>query len=203
MTGPVTVQVFPFRSDAEIALARLAADGIKAAIRADDEGGLNPGFFKRYGVRLEVDGSDLEDAYESLGIERVTVPQEIADAMFAHSAWAYPEEACGLVAMDGHGDVQMVFCLTNAHDSAHRFTIDPAEHFGCVRYADERGWAIGGVFHSHVESDAYPSPFDIDGGADPLWINFIVGPVSGPRSRLRAFRFEGTFVAEVSLAVGS
>ncbi|MCL1594924.1 MAG: hypothetical protein M3132_11300, partial [Actinomycetia bacterium] len=73
MSSPVTIQVFPYRSDAEIASARLAADGIRSAVRADDEGGLNPGFFSHYGVRLEVDEGDLEDAYESLGIGRITV----------------------------------------------------------------------------------------------------------------------------------
>jgi len=203
MSGPVTIQVYPFRSDAEIARARLAADGIKASVHADDEGGLNPGFFKRYGVRLEVDASDIDDAYESLGIERIDVPQEIADSMFSHAGWAYPNEACGLVAFDVDGAVQMVFCLTNTQDSPHRFTIDPGEHFGCVRYAEERGWTIGGVFHSHVKSESYPSSADIDGGSDPQWLHFIVGPVTGPRPQLRAFRLEGEYVAEVSLTVGS
>ena len=132
MTGLVTVQVYPYRSDADIAVARLGADGIRAVVRVDNEGGLSPGFFTRFGVRVEVNVDDLEDAYESLGIERVTMAREIAEAMFAHAVWVYPNEACGLLAMDADGEVKMVLCLTNTDASEHRFTIDPVEHHGCV-----------------------------------------------------------------------
>ena len=201
MSGPVTVQVYPYRSDAEIAVARLWADGIRAAIRADDEGGLSPGFFTRFGIRVEVDSDDLEDAYVSLGIERVAFGREVAEAMFAHAVWAYPYEACGLIAMDTDGNPMMVFCLTNVDASEHRFTIDPAEHYGCIAYAEAAGWQIGGVFHSHTRSEAFPSESDIGGGGDPEWLNVIVGPVAGPNPVVRAFRFEGGIVDEVSVTL--
>jgi proteasome lid subunit RPN8/RPN11 len=193
--------VYPYRSDAEIAVARLAADGIRSAVRADDEGGLSPGFFTRFGVRVEVDDSDLEDAYVSLGIERVDLPEPIAHAMFAHAVWAFPNETCGLLAMDGNDDIQMVFCLTNHDQSEHRFTIDPAEHFGCIRYAERTGWHIGGVFHSHTRSEPYPSDADVGGGGDPSWLNVIVGPVVGPNPVVRAFRFDDGVVSEASVTV--
>jgi proteasome lid subunit RPN8/RPN11 len=201
VSTPITVQVYPYRSDAEIAVARLAADGIRSAIRADDEGGLSPGFFTQFGVRVEVDSGDLEDAYESLGIERVDLPEPIAHAMFAHAVWAFPHEACGLVAMDDNGDLQMVFCLTNQDQSEHRFTIDPREQFGCIRYAEKNGWHIGGIFHSHPRSEAYPSESDIGGGGDPEWLNLIVGPVVGPNPVVRAFRFDEGAVKEASVTV--
>ncbi len=201
--GPVTLHVYPYRADAEIAVARLAADGITAVVRDDNEGGLNPGFFKQYGVRVEVDASDVDDAYESLGIERVALPRQIVDAMFAHAVWAHPAEACGLVAVDADGVPAMVFCLTNTADGPDRFTIAPDEQHGCIRFAEARGWTIGGVFHSHVATDAYPSATDVAAGGDPAWVHYIVGPVVGPAPRLRAFRVSGGHVAEVSLTVGS
>jgi len=201
VTTPVTVAVYPFRSDADIAVARLAADGIQSAIRADDEGGLSPGFFTRFGVRVEVDSEDIEDAYESLGIERVTLRREIAEAMFSHAVWAFPDEACGLIAMDDAGDAKMVFCLTNTDVSERRFTIDPVEHHGCIAYADSVGWSIGGVFHSHTRSEAYPSEADIGGGGDPSWLHMIVGPVVGPNPVVRGFRFNDGVVTEASVTV--
>ncbi|MFV2001291.1 MAG: Mov34/MPN/PAD-1 family protein [Acidimicrobiia bacterium] len=199
----VTVQVYPYRSDAEIASARLAADGIRSAVHADDEGGLNPGFFSHYGIRLEVDESDLDDAFESLGVERVHLGRSVAEAMFSHAVWAQPNEACGLVAMDEEDSITMVFCLTNTDESAHRFTIDPQEHFECVRYAEERGWRIGGIFHSHTTSEPFPSKTDIEGGGDPDWLHMIVGPVVGHRTVVRAFRIVGAEVGEVSVTVES
>jgi proteasome lid subunit RPN8/RPN11 len=196
-----TVVVYPFRAEAEIAVARLTADGIRAAIRQDDEGGLNPGFFKRYGVRVEVAVDDLDDARDSLGIEHVEVPRQIFDAMFAHSGWSRPHEACGLVAFDGDTPA-FVFCLTNTDRSEHRFTIDPVEHFGSIRLAGALGLEIGGMFHSHLSAEAYPSDTDIAGGADPDWIHFIVGPVNGPRTVLRGFRIDDGVVSELSVGVG-
>ena len=156
--------VYDVRSDAVIARARLSADGIDAWIAVDDEGGLNPGFFSRYGVRVIVRSEDLDDAYVSLGIERVCVPSQVADAMFKHAGWAYPEEACGLVAFDD-GDVpRLTICLTNADHSADRFTVAPAEQFGSIRLAEAHGLTIGAVFHSHPTTEAYPSAEDIAGG---------------------------------------
>ena len=202
MITEVTVAVYDVRSDGEIAVARLAADAIDARLAVDDEGGLNPGFFSRYGVRVVVRAADLDDAYESLGIERVLVPSQVADARFKHSGWAYPNEACGLVAVDDGGAPKLTICLSNADEAVDRFTISPAEQFGANRLAERSGLTIGAVFHSHPRSDAYPSPFDIDGGADPEWLHYIIGPVVGPKPLLRAFRISGGEVAEVQLTVG-
>lgn len=197
----VTVQVFPYRSDAEIAAARLSSDGIRSVIHSDDEGGLNPGFFSHYGVRLEVDEADLDDAYESLGVERISLDRSVAEAMYSHAVWAMPNEACGLIAMDETGSITMVFCLTNVDESPRRFTIDPQEHFECIRFAEKRGWYIGGVFHSHTSSEAFPSVSDVQGGGDPDWLHMIVGPIEGRGAVVRAFRIEAGDIAEVSVTV--
>jgi len=58
----VTVTVLGLRSDAEIARAVLASAGIRSVVRADDEGGLNPGFFSEYGVRVEVRADEADAA---------------------------------------------------------------------------------------------------------------------------------------------
>lgn len=196
----VTAAEYPFRSDAEIALARLAADGIKAVIAVDDEGGLNPGFYRDYGVRVVVNATDLEDARDSLGIEHLTLDRRLAEAIVRHAASSAPHEACGLVLFD-NADPVFVVCLTNTDESDHRFTIDPAEHHGVLRFAERNGWTIAGVFHSHPRSPAVPSQADIDGGADPEWLHLIAGPVIGRNPELRAYRIADGGVAEVSLSV--
>lgn len=200
-TNRVTVQVYPIRAEADIAVARLAADGIHAVVHQDDEGGLNPGFFKRYGVRVEVAAEDAEDAFESLGIGRVFVPGDVATAMFRHAGWAHPHEACGLIAVDGAGKPAFAFCLTNVDESEQRFTIEPVEHYGAMRLAEAMGLRIGGVFHSHVRSEAVPSPTDVENAGDPDWLHFIIGPVVDARPLLRGFRIVGGAVTEVSVSV--
>lgn len=195
-----TVQTYEVRSDAEIARARLAADGIGSYVAADDEGGLNPGFYRDYGVRLVVDADDLDDAYASLGIERIAVPRPVAEAMARHAVWSYPNEACGVVLFDDGGPV-FACCLDNVQASPSRFELDPKEIHGAVRFAAAHGWSIGAVFHSHPRSVPYPSERDRQGGADPEWVHFIIGPVDGRGGELRAFRFEGEATVEVSVDV--
>ena len=202
MTAPVTVMTYPVRSDAEIARARLEADGIRAAVRADDEGGLNPGFYHEYGVRVVVAPEDVEDALASLGIERLDVPRSIAEAIYHHAVTSFPNESCGLVAADGDGDLAFVACLTNTDASPHRFTIDPAEHHGMVRFAERLGWTIVGAFHSHPRAEARPSRADLGGGADVDWVHLIVGPVAGRRTELRAYRYADGRADEVSVTIG-
>lgn len=58
----VTLEVYLVRSDAEVTRAHLASAGIRSIVRPDDEGGLNPGFFNEYGVRIEVRRDDLDAA---------------------------------------------------------------------------------------------------------------------------------------------
>lgn len=195
------VAVYEYRSDGEIAMARLRADGINSRLAVDNEGGLSPGFYARYGVRLVVQDEDLVDAFASLAIDHVAVPFQVSDAMFKHAGWGYPEEACGLVAFDADGTPRLTICLTNTAESAESFTISPAEQFGATRFAESRGLVIGAVFHSHPQSDAYPSSEDIAGGADPGWLHFIVGPVVGRRPILRAFRLSTGTVAEVRVTI--
>ncbi len=196
-----TVQVYMVRSDADIAVARLAADGIAASVHQDDEGGLNPGFFRRYGVRVEVDDADLDDAFESLGIERVHVPGPIAEAMFRHAGWSLPNEGCGLVGLDSSGRPALAVCMTNEAVSPRRFTIGADAHHGALRLCEALGLELGGVFHSHVKTDAYPSPTDIAEALGPDWLQFIIGPVVGGTPYLRGFRIDGDQVDEVSVVV--
>jgi len=167
----------------------------------DNEGGLSPGFFALYGIRLIVHPDDLDDAYQSLGIERVLVPAQVADAMFKHAGWAFPDEACGLVAFDVAERPVLTVCLTNADHAGDRFTISPDEQFGAIRLSESLGHSIGAVFHSHPHSDAYPSELDIGGGADPDWLHFIVGPVTGQHPLLRAYRIDGSEVSEVQVTI--
>ncbi|MGI9611243.1 MAG: hypothetical protein ACR2NL_13195 [Acidimicrobiia bacterium] len=57
-----TVAVYGLRHQAEVAKAMLASAGIDAMVVADDEGGLNPGFFADYGVRVVVRSAELAAA---------------------------------------------------------------------------------------------------------------------------------------------
>lgn len=60
--GLQTVSTFLHRDEADIACARLAAEGIPALVVADDEGGLSVGFFTEFRIRLVVRDEDVPGA---------------------------------------------------------------------------------------------------------------------------------------------
>jgi proteasome lid subunit RPN8/RPN11 len=130
-------------------------------------------------------------------MERVEVPSQIRQAIYAHAEFCLPEEACGLLAFDD-GRMVMAYATTNVERSRVRFTVAPREHYGAIRNAEGRGWQIGGSFHSHPESAAFPSASDIAGALDPSWLYLVIGTANG-LSELRGFRIRGVEVDEVVL----
>ena len=187
MSDLETVAVYVTRSEAEIVRARLLSEGIEAMVIADDEGGLNPGFYAHYGVRVVVAADDLIRACATLDLDVVVIPREAIAVMIAHARSCAPNEACGLVAGQG-GVVTKVYALSNMDAAPDRFTLDPTEHFAAVQDAEANGWAIAGAFHSHPSSAPIPSASDLDGGGDPGWVNLIVG-VEGGGIAVRAYRY--------------
>ncbi|MEN8233978.1 MAG: M67 family metallopeptidase [Actinomycetota bacterium] len=187
MSELVTVTVFETRSDAEIVRARLIASGIDALVFADNEGGLNPGFYARYGVRVVVAEENLADARHTLGIEAFAIPEALITSMIGHArAWT-PNEACGLLAGTGTV-VTKVYPLENADPAPDRFVMDPAAQFAAVQDAEANGWEILGTFHSHPAGPPVPSEADLAGGGDPEWLNIIVGVRDG-RIEIAAYRY--------------
>jgi len=86
------------------------------------------------------------------------VPPEIRAEIVAHSQEEAPNEACGLILLDGDVAVEYVRA-TNKTPSPYRFEL----------YLDPRVWAdIGdreveqGVVHSHLSSPPRPSRTDVE-----------------------------------------
>lgn len=126
------------------------------------------------------------------------MPGQIHEALVSHARFCAPEEACGLIAIDEAGRLRMAYATTNVERSRVRFTVSPREHFGAIRHAERNGWSIGGSFHSHPDSAAFPSASDIAGALDPEWLYLVVGLGNG-YPELRGFRIRGGLVAEVTL----
>lgn len=80
-----TIAVFSSRTEADIARARLASEGIEAAIVTDSAGGWEPQLEAIRGVRVVVDESDAAEAIEILGMS----DHRAEEAPPAYPGWAY------------------------------------------------------------------------------------------------------------------
>lgn len=129
------------------------------------------------------------------------IPRQIHEAMVAHARLCYPEEACGLLALDDRDRLRMVYCLTNAEHSPSTYTVDATEHFRALRHAEREGWRLGGAFHSHTHTAPYPSPTDVALAADPEWIYLIVSLADLRAPRVRGYWIRDGKVEEEPLVV--
>lgn len=199
--GLVTAGSYLHRGEAEIARAHLDAEDIASLVIADDEGGLNTGFYDEYRVRLAVRARDRIAAAAVLGANGLPIPmpRQVRDAIVAHSRFCAPLEACGLLAFDPAARLRMAYCLTNVDRSPTRFTVDPNEHFRAIRHAERNGWVIAGAFHSHPATAAFPSPADIAGATASGWLHVVAGPL--PEPEVRGFAVEAKEAFEVPLQV--
>ena len=114
---------------------------------------------------------------------------------------AYPYEGCGLLAGPPGADAVMAFTVCrNAAESARVYTVDPLDHLRAERAAEEAGWEIVGVVHSHTHTEPYPSPTDIDQAPDPGWHYVIIG-VKRESPELRSYRISEREVTEEPVIV--
>ncbi len=130
------------------------------------------------------------------------IGQGLLDAIAAHAGEQAPNECCGLIG--GHdGRASTVYRAGNAFASPLRYRVDDRDLFRIVeREIPEAGEELVAIYHSHPNSEAYPSQTDInlaDGWPDPLYLICSLADPERPSTRGFAIRDGG--VEEVELAV--
>ncbi len=118
----------------------------------------------------------------------------------------YPLEACGLLAGPpaaggGAGDSAPGFYpCRNAAESARVYTVDPRDHLRAEDDADDRGWEINGVVHSHTHSEPYPSPTDVAAAVDPSW-HYVIISLKRSAPEVRSYRIVDGAIHSETVAV--
>jgi len=116
------------------------------------------------------------------------------EAMTAALASTYPHEGCGLLL----GTLKEAdFCIEAVHEARNanrqrmqdRFVIDPEDYRKAEARAQAHGWEVIGVYHSHPDCPARPSPTDRD-FAWHGWLYPIAAVVQGRVAEVRAWVFD-------------
>jgi proteasome lid subunit RPN8/RPN11 len=134
----------------------------------------------------------------------------MVDAIIAQALEELPNECCGIIA-GKDGAATKLYRARNVEASPFRYNIDPRDLLKVEREADQNGWEVLVIYHSHVASEAYPSPTDIRlsqwPGSDPpvdLYPNayyVLVSLEDRDAPVVRAFRIRAGAVAEEPLEV--
>lgn len=118
-------------------------------------------------------------------MSELRLAQALADEMVEHCVQGKPNEACGLLASKGNEAVK-VFRMRNASGSPVRYSLDPKEQFAAYQKIDDEGWELGGVFHSHTHTEAFPSPTDVRMATED--VPYVIVSLASDTPSIRAFR---------------
>lgn len=128
----------------------------------------------------------------------------VLDEIAAMAYAAYPLEGCGLlVGTSGPATTDVVERFVrcrNTAESARVYTVDPLDHLHAERDAEDDGFEIIGVVHSHTHSEPYPSPTDVAQAPDPSWHYVIVG-LKREAPEIRDYRIVAGDVTELPITV--
>ena len=96
---------------------------------------------------------------------------------------AYPEECCGLLSGAEEAGVVQVDGVHEsenlAEEPARRFEVDPALRLRLQRTLRGSGRGVVGIYHSHPDGPARPSPRDLDAAWEPDLVWLIIGVRKG------------------------
>jgi len=113
-----------------------------------------------------------------------------------HGERDYPHECCGLLLgsfADGGGKaISEVYPISNAREEQakrNRFLIRPEELLRGERYAESKGLAVVGFYHSHPDHPAVPSQYDLE-HAWPMFSYVVVAISAGAVQDLRSWEME-------------
>lgn len=98
----------------------------------------------------------------------ISISDNLLTQIREHGVRDYPYECCGLLLGRYRGEgkvVNEVYPISNAREESakrNRFLIRPEELMRGERYAGERDLEVVGFYHSHPDSPAAPSQYDLE-----------------------------------------
>lgn len=132
--------------------------------------------------------------------QAIQISQIHIDLLSKHAGEAFPNESCAILFGTTHGErfrVDDIFLTKNTENSPVNFTISNDELIKGYQEAEKRKLDVVGIFHSHPESEPYPSVTDqkfMEINPVP-WVIF-----SNLTGKFRAFVFDSK-VRPIDLAV--
>jgi len=130
----------------------------------------------------------------------LTLPKDHVDEMITHAKEDVPNECCGIIA-GKDGTATKLYRAINAEASPYRYSVDPKDLLRIYRDVDSNDWEVLVIYHSHTQTEAYPSPTDIRLAAWEDAYYVLVSLADDDNPVVRAFRIRDGEVTEEELRV--
>ena len=123
----------------------------------------------------------------------ILIPEIVEGEIRSHVEKGYPHEAAGFLLgheQDGKRFIEVVLPQANTFDSQHRgrrYLIEAEAMMAAEDYADQHGYEILGIFHSHPDHPPEPSTYDLE-RALPFFSYLITSVINGVAVTSRCWR---------------
>jgi len=109
--------------------------------------------------------ASLDDRFcwSTIGLQKIIITESQKKLLFRHVDNEKPNESCAILfgMIDGQKTtVKEIFFTENIDKSPVNFTISNEQLIKCYKTAEEKKMEVVGIFHSHPNSEAYPSDTD-------------------------------------------
>lgn len=132
------------------------------------------------------------------------ITRQLLDELVAHVLEDPANEICGVVAVEEDGPARRAVAVhraANMHRSPLRFEIEPMELYRLTSEIEDAGLQVGGIYHSHVRSEPYPSQTDINYAAGWPGVEWIIVGLATGDPLVRSYLIEDGRVRDVELEV--
>ena len=136
----------------------------------------------------------------------MNISDELLGELIGHVLEDPANEVCGVVAVQAGEGVERggaralaIHRAVNMHASPLKFEIDPGELLRIYQAIEDAGQAFGAIYHSHVQSEPYPSQTDINFAANWPGLEWIIVGLGEGEPEVRSYVIEAGEVREVAI----
>jgi proteasome lid subunit RPN8/RPN11 len=132
------------------------------------------------------------------------ISREFVDAILEQSRSEYPDECCGvIVGSAGSNKAQRLKPMINSAHSPTFYEFDPKDLLALYREIDDNDEEIVVIYHSHTETEAYPSRTDIAYAGEPGAHYVLVSTRKeiAPATEFRSYRIIDAVVSEEPVTI--
>ena len=122
--------------------------------------------------------------------------KDMRDILIEQSKAEFPNEACGILAGKDN-KIEKIYRMVNTDRSAKTFLMDPKEQLSVMKEIRNLNLEMIGIYHSHSETEAYPSSHDIELAYYPESSYVIVSIKEKLKPQIKSFKIvEGKVTEE-------
>lgn len=132
------------------------------------------------------------------------ISRTFAEAILEQSRAEYPDEACGVILGPiGSGKAERIKPMINAAHSPTFYEFDAKDLLALYREVDDLDEEIVVIYHSHTDTEAFPSRTDIAYAGEPGAHYVLVSTRQeiAPQTEFRSFRIVDGVATEESVTI--